>query len=130
MPPPLPPPPPPPTFSAQAYPPHSGAFPPLPPLPPAPRRRRRWLRWLLAVIAAMGASSALSLVLLLRRMSEERHGAGAAHFDMDAYKRGGDQWLPLPPDAPDSVSDEERASMRRELLQSQMLRIALHALRR
>jgi len=52
------------------------------------------------------------------------------YFDLDAYKRGGDQWQPLPPDAPDSVSELERESMRRELLQAQMFRLLLHAAQR
>lgn len=127
------PPPPPPPFASHPYPPHSAPLPPLPPFSgtqPPPRKRRRWLRWLVALVAAMGASSVLSLVLLLRRMSEERYGASARYFDLDAYKRGGDQWQPLPPDAPDSVSEQEREAMRRELLQTQLLRFALHAMRR
>lgn len=127
------PPPPPPPFASQPFPPHSAPLPPLPPFPGTqsqPRKRRRWLRWLFALIAAMGASSVFSVVVLLRRMSEERYGAGARYFDLDAYKRGGDLWQPLPPDAPDSVSEQERGAMRRELLQTQMLRFLLHAMRR
>jgi len=127
------PPPPPPPFASQPFPPHSAPLPPLPSFPGTqspPRKRRRWLRWLLGLIAAMGASSVFSVVVLLRRMSEERYGAGARYFDLDSYKRGGDYWQPLPPDAPDSVTEQERGSMRRELLQTQMLRFLLHAMRR
>ena len=77
----------------------------------------------------MGASSVF-VVLLRRRMSEERDGAGARYFDLDAYKRGGDQWQPLPPDAPDSITELERESMRRELMQAQTFSLLLHAVQR
>ena len=69
-------------------------------------------------------------MLLFRRMSEESQGGGVHHFDFDAYKRGGDQWRPLPPDAPRSITDREREAVGEELLQTQMLKLMLHASKR